>query len=115
MGPGLRIPQRGDVYLMDADPVKGHEQEGKRRWLVLSPGELNRHKVSIAVAITTGGVGPELAGLTVEVCGKTTRGVAVIHQVRSLDIHKRNGEFMETLPASIVDEIGRRVASLIDP
>lgn len=115
MGPGHRTPQRGDVYIVDADPVSGHEQEGERRWLVLSPGGLNRYGVSIAVAITTGGYGPELAGLTVDVRGQTTNGVAIIHQVRSLDIIRRNGKFIESLPAAIVDEVGKRVASLIDP
>lgn len=113
--PGLRTPQRGDVWLVNADPAEGHEQRGERRWLVLSPGAINRYGTSIAVAITTGGHGPEDGGMTVEVHGKTTSGVAVVYQVRALDLRKRNAEFLETLPKDQVDEIGKRVASLIDP
>jgi len=113
--PGPRTPQRGDVYFVDADPVVGHEQSEKRRWLVLSYGKLNRYGISIAVAITTGGRGPEEGGLTVEVQGKTTRGVAVIHQVRALDLNSRNGKYVETLDDDLVNEVAKRVASLIDP
>ena len=113
--PGPRTPQRGDIWLVEADLAEGHEQRGERRWLVLSPGILNRFGTSIAVAITTGGHGPEDGGLTVNVQGRTTRGVAVIHQVRTLDLNKRNAKYIESLPSDQVDEIGMKLASLIDP
>ena len=34
--------ERGDVYLVSLDPAAGHEQQGKRPVLVISPGRFNR-------------------------------------------------------------------------
>jgi len=48
--------ERGDIYLVSLDPSAGHEQQGKRPVLVVSPGRFNRLTgVPIVLPITTGG------------------------------------------------------------
>lgn len=34
--------RRGDIYLVALDPTEGHEQQGTRPVLVVSPDEFNR-------------------------------------------------------------------------
>ncbi|MGC8494684.1 MAG: type II toxin-antitoxin system PemK/MazF family toxin [Syntrophobacteraceae bacterium] len=34
------FPRRGDVITLDFDPVKGHEQGGRRPAVVISEGEI---------------------------------------------------------------------------
>ena len=49
--------ERGDVYLVSLDPTTGHQQQGKRPVLVISPGKFNRlTRMPVVLPITTGGV-----------------------------------------------------------
>lgn len=51
-------PRRGEIYLADLDPVVGSEQRGRRPFLVLSIGSMNRAPAALAIGIpltTTGG------------------------------------------------------------
>ena len=43
--------ERGDIYLVSLDPTIGHEQQGKRPVLVISPGKFNRLTGVNALAI----------------------------------------------------------------
>src|SRR4249919_3285469 len=50
------LMERGDVYLVSLDPTVGHEQQGKRPVLVISPGKFNRlTRMPVVLPITTGG------------------------------------------------------------
>ena len=56
--------ERGDIWLMSLDPASGHEQQGRRPVLVVSPGAFNRLTgVPIVLPITTGGSFARTAGL----------------------------------------------------
>ena len=47
--------ERGDIYIVSLDPSVGHEQQGKRPVLVVSPGKFSRLTgVAIVLPITTG-------------------------------------------------------------
>lgn len=49
-------PTRGDVYLIELDPTRGHEIRKTRPCLVISPDELNQYLRTVIVApMTTGG------------------------------------------------------------
>ncbi len=54
--------KRGEVYLADPDPVAGHEQGGRRPFLVISIDPMNRSaaKLIIAVPLTTTDRGSKL-------------------------------------------------------
>lgn len=117
---GRKIPDRGDVYWIDPNPVIGRETKDRHRYVVISPKAINRFGVAITVAITGGGGGPrESGGLTVPISGHDTHGVAVCTQVRSFDIHahedKNGARYVETLDKATTDEIALRVASVIEP
>ncbi|HWI95803.1 MAG TPA: type II toxin-antitoxin system PemK/MazF family toxin [Solirubrobacterales bacterium] len=47
--------KRGDVYIGDPEPVVGHEQGGRRPFLIVSIEQMNRSpaRVAIAVPLTT--------------------------------------------------------------
>lgn len=46
-----RGPERGDVYIADLDPVVGHEQRGRRPFLVLSIENMNRSPANLAIGL----------------------------------------------------------------
>ncbi len=44
-------PQRGEVWLIDFDPIRGHEQAGRRPALILSMDAFNAGPAGLVVAI----------------------------------------------------------------
>lgn len=113
------VPQRGDVYWIDPNPVAGREMKDRHRFVVITPREINALGVSMTVPVTTGGAFTRNIGLAVPITGHETTGVAVCNQVRSFDIDARmrvgSARFIERLDQSTMDEIVARVVSAIDP
>lgn len=106
------IPDRGDVVWIAMDPSVGHEQNGRRPALIISPGSYNA-KVGLAIMcpITTHVKGypfevPLPAGLPVE-------GVVLSDQAKSLDWRSRGAEFACTLPAESTMAVLRRLGRLV--
>ncbi len=114
-----RVPQRGDVFWVDPNPVSGHEMKDRHRFVVITLGEINALGVAMTVPITSGGAFARESGLTVPILGHDTHGVAVCNQVRTFDLDARvkegSARFIETLDASTMAEIVNRVISVIDP
>jgi mRNA interferase ChpB len=109
--------ERGDIYLVSLDPTRGHEQQGRRPVLVVSPDAFNRlTKVPVVVPITTGGNFARTAGFTVSLAGAGTRTTGVVRcdQPRALDLGSRGGRKLETVPAAIIGEVLARLAPLFD-
>jgi mRNA interferase ChpB len=108
---------RGDIYLVSLDPTAGHEQQGKRPVLVISPGRFNRLTgVPVVLPITTGGGFARTAGFAVSLTGAGTQTTGVVRcdQPRSLDLRARGGKKLETVPDYIVDEVLSRVSPLFE-
>src|SRR5215472_4811903 len=100
--------KRGDIWLVGLDPAHGHEQKGHRPVLVVSPEAFNRvTKVPVVVPITTGGNFARTAGfaVTLEGAGTKTAGVVRCDQPRALDLSARGGKRLESVPATIIDEV----------
>lgn len=114
-----RVPQRGDVYLLNPNPQAGREMKNPHRFIVITPKEINRLGIAIAVPVTSGGNFSRIKGLTVPITGYDTTGVAVCNQLRSFDIEERikmgAAKYIETLEKPILDEIVLKVISVIDP
>lgn len=109
--------ERGDVYLVSLDPTAGHEQQGRRPVLVISPGKFNRLTgVPIVLPITTGGRFARVAGFAVSLmrAGTQTTGVVRCDQPRALDLRARGGRKLETVPEQIVDEVLSKVGPLFE-
>src|SRR5258708_37725293 len=99
--------ERGDVFLVSLDPAAGHEQQGKRPVLVISPGKFNRLTgVPIVLPITSGGGFARTAGFAVSLMGARTQttGVVPCAQPRALDLRARAAKTRQTVPDRIVDE-----------
>jgi mRNA-degrading endonuclease toxin of MazEF toxin-antitoxin module len=109
--------ERGDIYLVSLDPTRGHEQQGRRPVLVVSPDAFNQlTRVPIVVPITTGGSFARTAGFAVSLTGAgiRTTGVVRCDQPRSLDLGSRGGRKLETVPAAIIDEVLAKLAPLFE-
>jgi mRNA-degrading endonuclease toxin of MazEF toxin-antitoxin module len=108
---------RGDIYLVSLDPAAGHEQQGKRPVLVISPDNFNRMTgVPIVLPITAGGGFARMAGFAVTLMGAGTRTTGVVRcdQPRALDLRARAGRKIESVPSEIVDEVLSRVAPIFE-
>ena len=60
-----RVPQRGDVYWIDSNPVAGREIRDRHRFVVVTALEINKLGVSITVPVTSGGAFAQLKALLV--------------------------------------------------
>lgn len=109
--------ERGDIYLVSLDPASGHEQQGTRPVLLVSPGAFNRlTKTPVVLPITSGGNFARTAGFTVSLMGAGTRTTGVVRcdQPRALDIGSRHGRKLESVPATIMDEVLAKLAAILN-
>jgi len=109
--------ERGDIYLVSLDPTEGHEQQGRRPVLVVSPGAFNRlTKVPIVLPITTGGSFARTAGFAVSLAGADTRTTGVVRcdQPRALDLGVCGARKLEAVPASVMDEVLAKLIPLFE-
>ncbi len=105
--------KRGDIYLVSLDPTLGHEQQGTRPVLLVSPDRFNNlTRVPIVVPITTGGSFARNAGFAVPLTGTRTSGVIRCDQPRPLDLAARNSRKLESVPQHILDEVLARLITL---
>lgn len=110
------VPKRGDLIRLDFDPSAGHEQQGTRPALVLSPLAFNGFGMALACPVTRGGAFARGQAWTVPLAGlgSTTDGVVLCNQVRTVDWRARRAQFIEAVPPDLVADVLARVATLID-
>jgi mRNA-degrading endonuclease toxin of MazEF toxin-antitoxin module len=110
---------RGDLWAtrFGLDPAQGHEQQGRRPVLIISPEAFNRvTKVLIVLPITSGGSFARAAGfaVTLEGAGTKTTGIIRCDQPRALDLGARAGKKLESVPDAIVEEVLARVTPIFE-
>jgi mRNA interferase MazF len=81
--------QRGDIYFVDLNPVKGREQAGRRPVLVLSIDDINSSPLVVTVVVGTKGENisrdyPTNVRVSAEESGLPLETVFLCFQVRSL-------------------------------
>ena len=109
--------ERGDIYFVSLDPTSGHEQQGTRPVLIVSPGAFNRlTKTPVVLPITSGGAFTRMAGFAVSLMGAGTRttGVVMCAQARALDVLARGGRKVESVPDYIMDEVLAKLATILE-
>jgi mRNA interferase ChpB len=107
--------KRGDIYLVSLDSSSGHEQQGQRPVLVISPTEFNEvTKLPVILPITSGGDFARRIGFAVPIAGVKTTGVVRCDQPRTLDLAARGGRKVGSLPPEILDEVLAKVATLFE-
>ncbi|MDO5056874.1 MAG: type II toxin-antitoxin system ChpB family toxin [Lautropia sp.] len=107
---------RGDIYIVSLDPTSGHEQQGTRPVLVVSPAAFNRLTgTPLVLPITSGGNFARTAGFSVSLmgAGTDTTGVVRCDQIRALDLRARHGRKKERVPDWVMDEVLARLAPLV--
>lgn len=105
--------KRGDIYLVSLDPTAGHEQNGSRPVLVVSPTEFNlATKLPVVLPITNGGDFARRLGFGVELSGTKTTGIVRCDQPRVLDLAARQARKVDSVPASVMDDVLAKVATL---
>jgi mRNA interferase ChpB len=104
---------RGDIYIVSLDPEAGHEQQGRRPVLIISPGEFNEAtKLPVVLPITSGGEFARRTGFAVPISGIRTTGVVRCDQPRVLDLRARGGQKVDRLPAEILADVVARAITL---
>jgi len=91
--------QRGEVYLVELEPVRGRESRKTRPCLVVSPDELNPHWQTVLVApMTTGG---HPYPFRVACRFGRRRGRVVLDQIRSVDRERFQRRLGRLPPATV--------------
>jgi len=105
------IPERGDVIWLNFSPQIGHEQQGKRPAVVISPQAYNQ-KTALALLcpITTKEKGYPFE---VRINNGKINGVVLSDQIKSLDWKQRGAEFIVKLRVSEMNEIMEKLSVLI--
>jgi len=109
--------ERGDIYLVSLDPTSGHEPQGTRPVLVVSPVAFNRlTKTPVVLPITSGGNFARTAGFAVPLVGAGTQTTGVVRcdQPRALDLGARRARRLERVPPGIMDEVLAKLAPLFE-
>jgi mRNA interferase ChpB len=107
--------ERGDIYFVSLDPTSGHEQQGARPVLIVSPAAFNRlTRTPVVLPITSGGNFARTAGFAVPLTGAGTQTTGVVRcdQPRALDMGSRRGRRLESVPQAILDEVLAKVVPL---
>lgn len=105
------IPSRGDIVWIDFDPIKGHEQAGRRPAVVISPEEYNKvSKLAIFCPITS-----KVKGNIFDVVfiGKSIKGSILTDQIRAMDFSKRDLDFVEKVSITTMHEVEAKLLTLI--
>jgi mRNA interferase MazF len=108
------VPQRGDVVWITLNPQAGYEQSGRRPAVVLSP-KLYNDKVGLAILCP---ITSQVKGYPFEVLipsGFSIKGAILSDQVKSLDWHVRNAEFICTLSPETISLVLRKLDTLLNP
>ncbi len=108
--------RRGEVWLVSLDPTAGHEQQGTRPVVIVSPAPFNElTRTPVVLPVTTGGSFARRRGFAVSLdnAGTRTGGVIRCDQPRVLDLAARNGKRLESLPEPVLDEVLARLAAIL--
>lgn len=113
----MAVFDRGDIVLVNLEPVVGREMKGVARpALVLSKKLFNRLGDVLVAPITQGGDFSRYAGFAVSLTGSgcKTQGVALINKIRMLDLEARGAKKIESVPKEVIDDAMFRLQTLID-
>ena len=92
--------------MVSLDPTIGHEQQGHRPVLIISPTAFNRAtNLPVVLPITSGGEFARRIGFAVPLIGIRTNGIVRCDQPRVLDIGARHGRKVDALSTELLEEV----------
>ena len=106
--------QRGEIYFVDLNPVKGREQAGRRPVLVLSINAINKLPLVVTVVVGTKGENiprdyPTNVRVSVEESGLPIETVFLCFQIRSIDPNR----FPEQAAGKISEETLEKIENAV--
>ena len=110
------ISQRGEIWWVDLDPVRGKEQAKTRPAVVVSrPDAANMLGLAVVAPLTTRNRGWlwHVKVPAVEGTGLRRDSYLMTEQIRSVDIQSRVGRRIGQVDAETLDEIDRKIASML--
>lgn len=113
----MRLPSRGEIWLVNLNSTLGREQQGMRSVLVVSEKEFNRFGLCVVCPITQGGQPSRYAGFAVTLmgAGAETQGVVMCNQPRTIDMAARGGRFVEDIgDDDVLEEVLARLQPIFD-
>jgi mRNA interferase MazF len=108
-------PARGEVYYADLDPVRGHEQAGRRPVLVVSATLFNEGPANLVVVLpmTTRERGiPLQVAIDPPEGGVTKRSLIKCEDIRSIDSRRLDGR-LGAISAATMDAVEERLRALL--
>jgi len=104
-------PERGDIVWLNFNPQSGHEQEGKRPAVVISPKEYNE-KVGLGLFCP---ITSKIKNYPFEVRveNKKIDGVILSDQIKSLDWKTREIEFITKITPEKINEVINKINVLL--
>ncbi len=98
--------KRGEIWLVSLDPALGHEQQGRRPVLIVSPTIFNRATgIPVILPITTKGNFARTAGFAVQLTNTRTTGFVRCDQPRALDLTARKAKMLESIHPDLLSEV----------
>lgn len=105
------VPAQGDIIWLEFAPTRGHEQDGRRPAVVVSPASYNRATgLALVVPVTTRAKGYPFE---VPIVVGKVKGVALADHVRSVAWRERKARLITLIPSEHLSEIESRIKALI--
>jgi mRNA interferase MazF len=105
-------PDRGDIIWIMLNPQSGHEQAGRRPAIVLSPLKYNsKTGLLICCPITSQ---EKKYPFEVKIPkGFPVSGVILADQIKNLDWHVREAQFVCNMPSSVIEQVIEKISLLL--
>ncbi len=104
--------KRGQIILINFSPTSGHEQKGYRPAVVLSH-TLHNQKTNLVIVCP---VTSQVKGypFEVEIDTKKVKGVAIVDQIRTLDLASRKYKLADVVSEKTLSEILRKMKLILE-
>ena len=90
------IPEKGDIVFLDFNPIRGHEQAGRRPALIVSPKLFSVNTGLAIVCPITNTIKDFPLHVMLDNTSRTT-GVILCEHIKSIDFRARNVNFVEKI------------------
>lgn len=111
--------KRGEIYMVDLDPVRGREQHGRRPVLVIASDVINALPLVVAVVPGTDGANvakdhPWNVRIPAKDCGLRLETVFMCFQIRALDKSRFPPSPLSVLPDDSMEKIEAALRNALD-
>lgn len=109
----VKVPHQGDILLLNTAPRSGHEQTGKRPYIVLSHDIIADYSnvVIVAPISSTKRNYPLYVSINPSY-GMKTSGKVLLDQLTTIDYETRQCVFLETAHEKLIDELLLKVRTV---